>query len=470
MLERGYTQDGVAQALGWAKARVTARVKLLELPEAAQVMVGEGRIALAAIDHLLAVGRVSPPLLDALMAYVADAGDEWTNSRIVHEPAWVIGQALRAGELDGSVFADYLNQVSSHDLRALKLGKTAEDLIDQVEELNKRLDSYGYGFTVEFSEQDVDQARAAGVLIEFDAERSTPIIVDRKLFRQLCCDALKRAVSELEERIAQRETDRKARREARKHQPAGEIDPAAEAQRDHRRRLSEISEDAHGANLDLGRQLIDGLSTVDPADMTVARLFCFATLGADWHGSGYGNTGERVHQLAVHGIRYVIDEFREDVTKTRKDGSKGKLRIDYGDSHASGTAEPAVKWMWKFVEGAKTAGELYGRALVVIAAEHYASRLVVPGSQRGFRHSWSSHKGQAIKALEKLAGPYVPASLTAIERAVKKAQADHDRAVARANANVKAAEPADNPVGVGEQPEAEVDGEETIDVDEEAEL
>jgi ParB/RepB/Spo0J family partition protein len=33
MLERGLTPDGAAQALGWPKARVAARVKLLELPE-----------------------------------------------------------------------------------------------------------------------------------------------------------------------------------------------------------------------------------------------------------------------------------------------------------------------------------------------------------------------------------------------------------------------------------------------------
>ena len=176
MLERGYTQDGAAQALGWAKARVTARVKLLELPEAAQVMVGDGRIALAAIDHLLAVGKVSAPLLDALISYMGQAGDEWTNSRIVREPAWVIGQALRAGELNGSVFAEFLGQVSSYELRELALGKTAEALIEQASELHKKLDRYSYGFTVEFSEQEVDQARAAGVLIEFDTDRSAPII------------------------------------------------------------------------------------------------------------------------------------------------------------------------------------------------------------------------------------------------------------------------------------------------------
>ena len=77
----------------------------------------------------------------------------------------------------------------------------------------------------------------------------------------------------------------------------------------------------------------------------------------------------------MSGIRLVIDEFRTDVTKTLKSGERGRLRIDYGDPHKPGEA---VKWMWKFIDGAKTAGELYGRALVVIAAEQYASRLVVP--------------------------------------------------------------------------------------------
>ena len=35
MLGRGLTEDGAAQALGWPKHRVTARVKILELPERA---------------------------------------------------------------------------------------------------------------------------------------------------------------------------------------------------------------------------------------------------------------------------------------------------------------------------------------------------------------------------------------------------------------------------------------------------
>jgi hypothetical protein len=42
----------------------------------------------------------------------------------------------------------------------------------------------------------------------------------------------------------------------------------------------------------------------------------------------------------------VVDELRTDVTKTRKDGSRGRMRIDYGDHR---DPQPAVAWLWKFV-------------------------------------------------------------------------------------------------------------------------
>ena len=66
MLDRGLTEDGAAQALGWPKSRVTARVKILELPERAQQLIGDGVIHLAAVDQLRAIGTVAPDLLDAV--------------------------------------------------------------------------------------------------------------------------------------------------------------------------------------------------------------------------------------------------------------------------------------------------------------------------------------------------------------------------------------------------------------------
>ena len=148
-------------------------------------------------------------------------------------------------------------------------------------------------------------------------------------------------------------------------------------------------------------------------------------------GTSYLNSdadSDRITRVASTGIRLVIGEFREDVTKTRNDGSKGALRIRYGANDTS--AERA--WLWKFIEGGKTAGDLYGRALVVIAAEHYASRLVVPTSQQHSPLAWSSRQGKAVKALEKLAGPHVPVSLKQLHKAVAKAKAEYDEQLSQA--------------------------------------
>ena len=126
-------------------------------------------------------------------------------------------------------------------------------------------------------------------------------------------------------------------------------------------------------------------------------------------------------------MRLVVGDLRADVTKTRMDGSRGRLRIDYGDHR---DPQAAIAWLWKFIDGAKSAGELYGRALVVIAAEQYATRLVVPAGQRMPASRWSSHKDHATKALRKLAGPHVPASLTKLEQAVTRAHAAYEKAEA----------------------------------------
>src|SRR5215207_1510048 len=163
--------------------------------------------------------------------------------------------------------------------------------------------------------------------------------------------------------------------------------------------------------------------------MDVARFFVGALLGADHDSSPYTQTGERIARIAAAGVRLVVDELRSDVTKTRKDGSRGRLRIDYGEHR---DPQAALQWLWEFIDGAKTAGELYGRALVVLAAEQHATRLVVPSSQRMPATRWSSPKDIAAKALKKLAGPHVPASLSKLEQAVTRAHAAYDKAEAEA--------------------------------------
>lgn len=66
----------------------------------------------------------------------------------------------------------------------------------------------------------------------------------------------------------------------------------------------------------------------------------------------------------------------------------------------------------------------------MIAAEQHATRLVVPTSQRHPAMRWSSRKDRAQKALKGLAGPHLPKSLAAVERAVAKAHHEYDQAEA----------------------------------------
>src|SRR5207247_7503500 len=126
MLGRGLTADGAAQALGWPKNRVAARVKILELPERAQQLIGEGLIALSAVDQLRAIGAVAPKLLDAVIAYLDD-GNAWAAERLTREPGWVLDAALTHAGND-KVFAAYLHSAGAHEIADLRLGKKTEQL------------------------------------------------------------------------------------------------------------------------------------------------------------------------------------------------------------------------------------------------------------------------------------------------------------------------------------------------------
>jgi hypothetical protein len=298
MLEKGFTEDGAAQALGWPKQRVTARIKLLELPERAQQLTGQGVIPLSAVEELRQIGQVSSQLLDVLVEHVASDDGRWVARELASDPGRALGEALRHSQ--SKVFAAYLNQLHPREVEELRLGKKTAELLVEAEKLHKQISEYAYGPpTIRFGELEIDQARAAGVLIELD--RSTPIITDRSLYRELCKQAIRRTVEDLRVRAAELAEQRKQGKAA-----GRPVDPEAEARREHGRRMRALAEQAHGANADLGRSLMNSLATADPASMDVARLMVYSLLGPDWDQSPYTQTGERVCELAARGIRLVM--------------------------------------------------------------------------------------------------------------------------------------------------------------------
>jgi len=96
--------------------------------------------------------------------------------------------------------------------------------------------AYGYGPPhVRFTDADVDQARAAGVLIEF--ERGRPIIVDRTLYRELVKGAIKRTYDDLEAKAMTAAKEKKTARAGK--QPA---DPVTVAKRERDAQLRELTD------------------------------------------------------------------------------------------------------------------------------------------------------------------------------------------------------------------------------------
>jgi len=400
LLDEGYTLDGTAQALGWSRQLVTARAKILKLSKAGQQLVGAGEIPVSAIDVLLTIADVSPQIAHAICASVG-AGAV-AGSQLVNNAGWAISQALRDGGKD--TFGAYLNTIHPNDLKSLRLGKKTDALVAEAEKLHKQVDQYAYGPpTIRFTDADSDQARAAGVLIELD--RSAPIITDLALYRELTKQAITRTVEQLRERAAAKAKGKRTGAAKRERTPREDVDV------EHRATLRELTRQAHGTNLDLGAALLTELATVAPDDMDVARFFAFGLLGPET--SSYLGTGDHVARtIAANGLRLVLDEHRATTTPTLKSGKPGKTKVAYGDVDA------AAKWIWRFVDGAKTAGELYGRVLVVFAAQHYASQLVLANSQRRGSVLPRSHKDIARKAFERVTKRVLPASHVRLQRAL----------------------------------------------------
>jgi ParB/RepB/Spo0J family partition protein len=450
MLGDGYTVDGAATVLGWSKRRVTARRRILELPEAAQTLVGSGEIPAAGIDVLLEIQAVSPKLAALVAEVLAEAAAEGNplGAQLARDPGWLVRQVLshRPGVLFAALAGGTLYE---DEVAELKLGKKTTALYAEAKTLHGQLDRYAYGPPpVRIGEAELDQARAAGVLLELDR---TQVILDRGVYRELVKAAVARTVEELRGRAQERASEQRERKSGGTKR---ERTPREDADAEHRAQQREFTRRAHNVNLDLGAALLDGLATVDPESMDVARFFAFGLLGPE-SAHYYLGTGDHVARtIAANGIRLVLDEQRTTITPTLKSGQPGKTKVSYGEPEA------ALKWLWKFVDGAKTAGELYGRALVVFACQHYANQLALPNSQRRGSVLPRSHRDTARKAFEKATKQALPASHRELARAIEREAREYRDRIAALEQHARAAAATDD---AGEEPDVEpvddVDGE-----------
>lgn len=107
--------------------------------------------------------------------------------------------------------------------------------------------------------------------------------------------------------------------------------------------------------------------------------------------------------------------------------------------------DQAITWLWRWVDGAKTAGELYGRVLVVFAAQHHAHQTCLPQAQRRPSVLPSSHGDRAKKAFAKLTKGVLPGTHRELIRAIERATRDHERHLTELRTTAQTNEPTSRP-------------------------
>ncbi len=396
---------------------------MLELPERAQQLIGEGVIALSAVDQLRAIGAVAPALLDALIAYLRRR--QRVGGRAARARARLGPRRRAAHDGDKKVFAAYLDTTRAardrraaarqEDRRALRAGREAAQaarplrLRAAADPLHRRRRRPGA------RRRRADRVRA----------RHAPIIVDRSLYRELVKAAIKRTHDELQAKAATAAAEEKQARAQRREQRRP--DPLAAAKRERDAQLRELADQAHGANLDLGAAPARRPQRRRPGRHATSRGSSSTRCSAPTATARpYTQTGERV--AAARRRRHPARD-RRAAHRRHQDPQGRQPRAGCGST----TATTATPGRGRVAVEVHRRRQDRGRALRPRAgrdrrraARHPAGRPRQPAHAR--RPAGARTRTSPPRRWRKLAGPHLPASLKRLEQAVERAHAGYEQA------------------------------------------
>ena len=291
-----------------------------------------------------------------------------------------------------------------------RLGLDADQL-KQIDELSDQWSSW----RPRFGEQELDRARAAGVLYTEDDDGygyRSAVICDTELVRELTVAVLERDVERRKRRLAD---DRKAQGKPEPGTP--EADRVKAERKAERERERELAVRARGANLDLGRKLLHQLAELE-FSKDLAELFAYSILSRPvdgyWTEQAAGGV-YTVAELAARGLRYVLPDWQEE--QQLKNGTTKVIYLGAGGRQNDRRGELEGRF-WAWFEGAKTAEQIAGRLVVALAAAHWALDECVPRSQRAWCSIYAGKDERALKALERISRRAVPASLKRLRKEI----------------------------------------------------
>ncbi len=436
----GLTRKGVAERLSIAQKRVTERLQILDVPEALHPKIASGEIPPGAIKALARLAKIHPGLPSVAVAHVAHEVEEYgweeptTWADVADDPIGVIAaghndeRALPEGVYDGS---------GSYAVERFALSdKAARDLAKYVELTGAEPET----LQVRFDREAIEQAEALGACHHSKTGYGV-LIVGQEVADQLAGDCITRHLKAA--RKHRREMEKWSRGDADTDTSAqtGEP-PSEEEQKEARRREREAQQEARrqatAYNHELGIACAKRLSRVRVDDRVVKVLAC-----VDLHGD--------LGKIAMRGGRYGFPGWTEEVAL-----KGGRRKVEYlGVAQATEAAR-------SYLANAKTAADVAGRAIALIAMARYADERAVAKSQASFYSidiygpglPWSS---EIVDLIDEICADRLPEHLTREkrEKRAEERETEAERAQEEAEREQLVADAVDRVDGL--EPEARTD-------------
>jgi ParB/RepB/Spo0J family partition protein len=377
--EKLATHKQLAERVGKSSGYVSERLRLLALPEAAQLQIAAGKVPVAAERELRRAAEVSPAVAECASKLVARGEIE---GRDLVERFDEVLHAVAESELrekpamvevgHGVLLSQLLTDATQHKALAGRINATQPHRDEE--------DPF-----LRLAEAEVDAARAAGCLLEYEVERDgwtarASYLCDA----ELAADIAVRTVERLEKEAAKR-----AKQLAHGAESNGEVESPEEVQervsRERREGREEAKQDAIKArsfNLELGRKLLARRGAASRKEHGLARARALAEVVLADNPN-----------LAARGLRLVLPQLQEVETKTLKSGETRET-VSYQDAAA------CEAYLRNRIAEAKTQNEILELLADSLIAALNADERELAQSRR--IHWWTS-----AHAVEKLLAPDV---------------------------------------------------------------
>jgi ParB/RepB/Spo0J family partition protein len=412
LLDAGLTRKGIAERLSVAQKRVTERLEILELPDELHTQVRDGTIPPGAVKALVRLARIHPDLPAVAVAkvgYRRHAWDEpltWTD--IASDPIAAVGS--RYEDEPGALPEGVFETGSAYPVGRFTLDAKAERRLADVCALSGL---QAAELRVPFGAEEAEQPEALGAAHR-SREGHACLIVGQQVADQLARDWLERVVRE--HRRATREGERN---ESDSGAPADATAGAgegaaslseeklAERRRAERAAEQEARRKATAHNAELGAAVVKAFARVKLDARAVKLLACL-------------NLGGELEPLAMRGARYGFPGWTETVEQRN-----GRTKTVYIERR-----EDAGRKAREYLAVAKSAPELAGRLLALVAMARYADEACVaqsacsyyaPAAPRGL--PWSD---EVVDLVDELAAERLPDHLTETIRQERREQRERE--------------------------------------------